>query len=831
MTLQNKTTAVLCQLLQTGDEADRCYAARTLGVLKAPSAVALLIERLRDEDIDVCVDAAEALGNIGDVRAVPALIQSLENEPSGEICRVIAETLGKIGGKEATDALIKVSTERPEALEWEDDWDTWWDVQLEAIKALGKIGAEEAVEPITNLIDDEGQQDIENEILRALATIPGKGVGAVIARLQDRERRVQQRCRAARALIHCDSTAATKAIGRALKDPAPELRAEAILALAAKHADKYLNAIALMLRDPNAEVRNAAIKAIIQLSASVTGTEGLLEALLPLLSDPSSQVRATLINALIPVVAGAPLPDDHFVAVLDSLSDPSAETATAACTLLGRNGNPAVIPALLALIADATAHPMVRREAALSIGRLGKVSHEIIDTLAQAVGDRQQPVRLAALTALMALESAGAVTEDAARKGAPRRPLEIIIDAVNGNIEPAAAETGGADDGAAPPTPAQLRGQELAAERAMEQPAPEGPVVEFGPEDAQSGAEAESPTEPGAEKGATTTAEGITLPETPAQIVQAGEVQPATSTLDAIAMGNVEAMLAQQQPPEGPEYDETTREYLKVVEENKEIMRRIRANQRISPAQDVRRLGARVLAESEDQRAVETLLAALNDEDQLVRREAAEAIGTLALGNRKRPKLQDAVGTLITQLAIGDLEQKVTCARSLACLGNRAALPPLIEALKDPQINVRIQAIDALTQLSTEGEEPEAAGHMVIHDVPPLSVARKLSECLDDEESGVRVAAARGLARILTTVKDDTFTKQCVDKIISSVTGGTGEEARLMGRILRHFDTHLGCSILTEKLQAAEDSVKRSVFIEMIEELLHPDQGQPEQAA
>ncbi|MEN8168391.1 MAG: hypothetical protein ABFR65_13075, partial [Pseudomonadota bacterium] len=120
---------------------------------------------------------------------------------------------------------------------------------------------------------------------------------------------------------------------------------------------------------------------------------------------------------------------------------------------------------------------------------------------------------------------------------------------------------------------------------------------------------------------------------------------------------------------------------------------------------------------------------------------------------------------------------------------------------------------------------------MVVRDVPPLSVARRLMEGLDDKEMGVRVAAAKGLAQVLKPLNEETFTQKAVEKIVSSVTIGTGEEARLIGKALRQFDTSLGNRTLLAQLKEAEDSVKRSVFIEMIEELLKPDQDQSEQAA
>ena len=338
MTLHNETLDVLCQLLQTGDEADRCYAARTLGILRDSGPMELLVERLKDEDLDVAIDSAEALGNIGDHNAIPALVEVLEHTPSGELCAVAAESLGKIGSPKSVDTLLKVLLERPKDLEWDDDWDTWWDIQMEAVKALGKAKAENAIEPLVNFIDDEEQQDIENEILGALVSISDEGIQRVIQRLENMESRPQHRRRAARALGKSNSSEATRALGRALLDNEPEVRAEAALALAAQKAEKYLPALVPSLRDPNEEVRNAAIKAVIQLAEGGANSELLQEALYSMLTDSSSQVRATLLNPLLPVVANSPLSDENFNEITKSISDSAAETATAACELLGANG-------------------------------------------------------------------------------------------------------------------------------------------------------------------------------------------------------------------------------------------------------------------------------------------------------------------------------------------------------------------------------------------------------------------------------------------------------------------------------------------------------------
>jgi HEAT repeat protein len=818
MSPTTRTEQVLCQLLENGDEADRCYAARTLGTLRCGGAVDLLISRLTDEDLDVSIDAAEALGRIGSNAAVPALINSLENEQSGEVCTAVTTALGQIADETALDALLAVATDRPESLEWDGDWDTWWDVQLEAVKALGKSGNERAVETLLSLLDDDTQQEIEIDILRALVLITPRGVNAVIDRLQNNELPAQQRRRAARALAHTDSAMATKSLGRALKDSEAEVRAAVATALADQQATKYLPALLLMLRDSSEEVRNASIKACIELSQQDIEQDDLQEELFALLNDPSGQVRATLFNTLAGIVATHPLTEAHRQTVEKSAHDPEGETATAACLLLGNNGDPASIPTLLEVVQSRADHPMARREATRSLGKFARLDAETISILANAVGDREQAVRMGALNALKELELNGSPVE--AEDGEMfQRPLSILIGSLRGEIDLA-------------PDRKQII-ETLQQDAVEEQPDTESQVVEFNPEGMPKGSNGEfaSPLPNEFSDYIKLPEDELQLPETAGKIVQEGDVPAAISTLDSIAMDNVDAVLAAGIPKEEPEHDDETREYLEVVEENKETMRRIRSERQITPEQDVRRLAARVLADIPQDEALEALIEALSDSDDLLRREATEAIGLRAKHDCTSPKLMDAVGTLITQLTVGDLDQKVACARTLGCLGNRAALVPLSEAIKDSFSTVRVQAIEALARLSIEGMDPDKAGHMVVRDMPPLAVARRLLDCLDDEQIGVRVAAAKGLGDVLKHLSEETFTAKTVEKIVVSVTAWTGEEARQMGRVLRAFDPTLSTERLLAHLDQADNSVKRSVFIEMLEELLNPDQGQPGQAA
>ncbi len=791
MPLNRPAIDALCNLLKTGDEADRCYTSRALGVIGDEAAVSRLIEHLVDEDIDVCVDAAEALGNIGAKAAVPALVQSLQNEQSGEICTAVTVALGKIGGSEAITALLKVAVERPEGMEWDDDWDTWWNVQLEAVKALGRFGTEQAAEPLVNILQDESQQDIESEILRALANIPGPGTTFLMARLEEMESIPQYRRRAARALgqVTTKTPEITQALGRALKDEAPEVRSQALTSLAGLDGERYLRALILMLRDENDSVRSAAIDALTGLSIKDAGETDLQHELLPLLNDPSSKVRLALFNTLLNTVGHTPLSDEARHMIVASLDDTEAETATAACVLLGKNGDHTVVENLLSVLDNELTHPMVRREAALTIGKLKHYDHAVAASLSRTIGDRQQAVRLASLAALVALDNTGISTVSFDESEFPDPPLTVVIAALQGEIGPGASVP--KDDADNPGT---------------------------NTEDAEAGEENEQETQ-------------LDLPDTATEIVQESDVKSALSTLEAISMANVESAMHHDSQVAQPEYDEETREYLALVEGNKQTMVRIRSNRKFDPHQDTRRLSARVLAESDSDLAIAALIEALNDDEALLRSEAANSIGLIAQRTPGNPALMDALGSMVTQLTVGDQDQRLGCARALGNLGNLAAILPLTEALKDPLPNVRIQAIEALSKLTAKNTDSTQSNHMVVRKVSPLSAARKLIGCLNDSEMGVRVCTARELPTVLKLVEEEKFRDQALDKVIDSVMQWSGEEARLIGKSLRAFDRHACIEKLLDGLQHADNSLKRSVIIEMLEELLKPEFDQQEQVA
>src|SRR5665648_1160596 len=119
----------------------RILAAVALEELENPKAVEALIAALQDENIDVQASAARALGSINDTRAVDPLIAALKDKKS-EVRGSAAVALGEIGDKKATmplAALLKDPSEKVRRL---------------AAVSLGEIGDNQAVKALLAALKD-----------------------------------------------------------------------------------------------------------------------------------------------------------------------------------------------------------------------------------------------------------------------------------------------------------------------------------------------------------------------------------------------------------------------------------------------------------------------------------------------------------------------------------------------------------------------------------------------------------------------------------------------------------------------------------------------------
>jgi len=155
---QKKDVKGLIKALVDEKDSDvRGNAAIALRNIGDSRAVEPLIRALGDADSYVRQNAAEALGKIGEPTVEP-LIRTLI-EGSNDVRGNAAQALGTIGDSRAVEPLIRALGD--------SDWRVLWN----AARALGKIGDPRAVEPLIQLLRDpliEGRDPVRRAIRRAL---------------------------------------------------------------------------------------------------------------------------------------------------------------------------------------------------------------------------------------------------------------------------------------------------------------------------------------------------------------------------------------------------------------------------------------------------------------------------------------------------------------------------------------------------------------------------------------------------------------------------------------------------------------------------------------
>lgn len=164
--LVSRGDAQLAQQLMTAldnemlDEQQRALVVRLIGRTADTRLVETFIDILIRDTQVMQAAAAEALGWIGDPRAVsPLLLFLSEGEPSNELRELAAEALGRIGDPNTVEPLMA-------ALEDSNEW-----VRRAAAEALGLLGDRSAIESLSSLLNDESVmvQDAAFDALKKLS--------------------------------------------------------------------------------------------------------------------------------------------------------------------------------------------------------------------------------------------------------------------------------------------------------------------------------------------------------------------------------------------------------------------------------------------------------------------------------------------------------------------------------------------------------------------------------------------------------------------------------------------------------------------------------------
>ncbi len=315
----------------------KAAAAAALAKLRDPSAVPLLVKELRFVDERSSRDVAEALVGFGSL-AVPALLALLA-DPADPASRVwAARVLGRIGDPRAVDELIGRLQDRDDRL------------RMTAAEALGMLGDPRALQPIVRAILRDPAPQVRAHAAGAVARIEGeRAVDVLVAALADTDYATRIRALEAFETMRVEDTSPLET---ALRDPNPEVRRRAALAL---ERVGYLERIVGRLSSDDRSTRTRAYAALLEM-----GQVGLVESVASYVHHASFEVRAI---------------------------------AARAC---GELGMKRVAPILLTAIHD-EAWP-VRAAVCSALGQL--CQDEAAAALVQALGDVEETVREAAAEAL-----------------------------------------------------------------------------------------------------------------------------------------------------------------------------------------------------------------------------------------------------------------------------------------------------------------------------------------------------------------------------------------------------------------------------------------------
>lgn len=146
----------LIEGLQHSDKDMRILSANTLGRIRTKEVVPMLINAINDPDPNVVYNVVECLGDIGDRRAVPNLLQLLQASPDEWVQVATLEALGKIGDQRAVNLLLSLVNQEF--------------VADPLITALGTLGDGRAISTLVGYVKDE-DRDIRELAIKALVSI------------------------------------------------------------------------------------------------------------------------------------------------------------------------------------------------------------------------------------------------------------------------------------------------------------------------------------------------------------------------------------------------------------------------------------------------------------------------------------------------------------------------------------------------------------------------------------------------------------------------------------------------------------------------------------
>lgn len=213
--------------------------------LKERGDIKGLVRAINNKDHGVQYEAVEALGDLRDSSAIPALMGALTGDQYSGIRWKAVEALTKIG-PDSVPPLIEV-LKNPDP-----------DIRWKAAVALGEIGDPRGIDPLVKLLDDS-DRFVRSRAAYALIHIGPPAVPSLSGALNNPDATV--RLGVVGVLGKIGDPQAISALINALADRSPDVRQEAISALS-RQGDRAIAALSDRLHDPDHFIRRRAVLAL-----------------------------------------------------------------------------------------------------------------------------------------------------------------------------------------------------------------------------------------------------------------------------------------------------------------------------------------------------------------------------------------------------------------------------------------------------------------------------------------------------------------------------------------------------------------------------------------
>ncbi len=712
----------------------------------------------RGRDAHRCF-AAQALGRIGHGPAVAALIERLGDED--EDVRIdAAEALGRLGDPRAGAALLESLLEDP-----------CGDVKTNATRALGALGFSEAAPVLRRLARERGDDiawdidaeadgwddwlDVQIAAIEALGALGAvEAVPDIVAAIDDEMG--QDLTAAALPALSRLGDSGVAALTRFLSARDARTRRRAVRALSASTAETATTALLAALDDDSPDVRKAALEGL-------AARDPAEPRLVRLLDDPDAGVRAAATR-----LCGRHAPE-HLAALLDDHADAVQIAAIDAFLAAPETPRPDDLVFRLRVKLRGPS-PAVSPAAARALVALDPKA--ALDDLREQIADAACPaeVRRAAAKGLGDLGGEAAAHALIAAVGDDDRAVRL--EALGALARLANADT-------AP----QLALQALCAALAGEllgEPEPEEPD--------ETEPEAENPTDPAASPE-TSEPDGDAA-ETDETDESAADAWP-SSTLASV-LGDEETAAEIMTPAEPITLDAEDLEYLALAR-HAPRKRRVSPDEAPAAAADVPRVAARVLGDLSDPTVAEALAEALGARDDEIRRAATDSLARMA--TRGVPLPDAAIDALVRVAATdGDRDARLFAVRALGASG-AVGDETIAPRLADDDDIVRAEAALAMAAIG--------------------AVDARVAALLDDASAGVRLAAARALARAGGA--------DAVARLVDFAFAEEGMHCRDAARLLRDLDRDAAARAFLRVLDTAEKERVWRVAIDALEEMYRPE--------